>query len=389
MSRPKGRLSRKTFETVVGKIRRFCGGERYSLSFSGMGEPLLHPEIFDFIRSVSSEARTSFASNGSALTEENVRRLIESGLDEIYLSFNGADPATYERMMGGLKFERALHNLRRAIALTAGTRLKISANISVTKANRHQLTEITELLQHEGMAQPSYAMAHTRGGNLRDPEVVDTPPIPTSVTHCEVVRNTLFIDWRGKVLICDHDLHAEHTLGDLVDESLETIQERRQKLIDQGVHFKICGICSDVLKMGTDLFTDLRSGTLRDWIYDVYRKDKEEALLPDGTPNQVWLYKLYEKENRVHRMVNGLLKRNKLLEAEFHEAQETITRLNRQARASAARVEELAQLALERESRIHDLDAERKKNRSFKTWKLVRCEAITRRWWTKLKASRL
>jgi hypothetical protein len=318
----------------------------------------------------------------------------------IYISFNGADEATYERMMGGLKYDRAIRHLRSALALAEGTRLKISANISVTKANRHQLTAITELLKREGMSDVSYAMAHTRGGNLRDPEVVDTPVISSDVTHCDVVRGTLFIDWRGKVLICDHDLHGEYSLGDLTTEPMETIQSRRQTLIENGVPFKICGVCSDVLKMGTNLFGDLRSGTLREWIYDVYRTEADEKALPDATPNQAWLYRLYEKEGRLHRMVNGLLKRNKILEADLStdarehtntdavvrhfekhmaEARTTIDRLNEQARALATRVCELDQLAKEREARIIELDAERKRVRSLKSWRLLRLASILRR----------
>jgi len=107
ISRPKGRLEMSTFMTVTDKIRDYSNGSRYSLSFSGMGEPLLHPSIFQFVRHVSHEARTSFASNGAALNEENVHRLIDAGLDQIYFSFNGDEPKLYEKMMGGLKFDRA------------------------------------------------------------------------------------------------------------------------------------------------------------------------------------------------------------------------------------------------------------------------------------------
>ena len=94
--------------------------------------------------------------------------------------------------------------------------------------------------------------------------------------------DTLFIDWRGRVLICDHDLHGEHGLGDLTREPLADVLVRRQQLIDGGVNFSICQVCNDVLKMGTDLFPDLGSGTLRDWVYDVYRESDEPSLAASG-----------------------------------------------------------------------------------------------------------
>src|SRR5690348_7690662 len=191
MTRPSGWLDWRTYEIVVDKIREHVRGERFSLSFSGMGEPLLHPEIHRFIKHVSAYAHTSFATNGAPLTERNVSRLIEAGLDQIYLSFNGHTPELFAQMMGGLSFDRVLDNLRNTVRLAEGNRLAVWANISVTKANREHLTAITKLLTDEGISGICYSMGHARGGNLRDPEVFDTPTLPPDVTHCDVLRHTL------------------------------------------------------------------------------------------------------------------------------------------------------------------------------------------------------
>src|SRR4051812_29676783 len=77
VTRPRGMMTWETFSTLSAKIRDHAGGERYALSFSGMGEPLLNPQIYRFIESVSHEASTSFATNGSGLTSNNVRKLID------------------------------------------------------------------------------------------------------------------------------------------------------------------------------------------------------------------------------------------------------------------------------------------------------------------------
>ena len=117
MTRERGRMEWATFATIVHQIRTHVRGERFSLSFSGMGEPLLHPLLPRFIAHVSRDAFTGFACNGAALTERNVQELQAAGLDVIYLSFNGNEPEIFERMMGGIKFDRVLANLRRAVAL--------------------------------------------------------------------------------------------------------------------------------------------------------------------------------------------------------------------------------------------------------------------------------
>lgn len=312
MSRPSGRLDWNTYEIVTQKIRNHVKGERFSLSFSGMGEPMLHPDIYRFIKHVSADAITSFATNGIALNERNIGGLIEAGLDQLYFSFNADEPELFARMMGGLSFERVLANLRKTISSAEGTRLKVWANVSVTKANRDHLTAITELLKDEGITGLCYSMGHTRGGTLRDPAVFDTPPIPNDVTHCDVLSNTLFIDWRGRAFICDHDVHGEHTLGDIVAEPLETVLERRQQLIENGVNYRVCGECNDVLKMGVNFLPDGYSGTLRDWVYDVYRSE-DRLPLSSESPQFRWLYSLYAKENRTDRMVQRLIDRSQTM----------------------------------------------------------------------------
>ena len=168
----------------------------------------------------------------------------------IYLSFNGDEPRIYERMMGGISFDRVLGHLRHAVEIAAGSRLKIRANVVVTRANQDRTSRIRALLQREGVTEVTFSMCHNRGGNLRDASVCDTPPMPDTQQHCAVIQHTLFVDWRGRALLCDHDLHGEHLLGNLVTEPLELVLARRQKLIDEGVSFKMCAQCNDFLKMG-------------------------------------------------------------------------------------------------------------------------------------------
>src|SRR5581483_2860088 len=131
-----------------------------------MGEPLLNPQIYRFIEYASPFAITSFATNGSAVTEANFRRLISAGLHRIYFSFNGEAPEVFRIMMGGLGFERVLQNLRTAMELSRGSRVSIEANVSITKANQDHISRITELLRQEGVARITYSLCHSRGGNL-------------------------------------------------------------------------------------------------------------------------------------------------------------------------------------------------------------------------------
>lgn len=315
ISRPRGMMQWETYEAIVAKIKAYANGKPFALSFSGMGEPLLNPQIYRFIAHVSPYAFTSFASNGAALTEQNVRKLIEAGLDTVFLSFNGDDRESFATMMGGLSYERVLQNMRNAVKLANGSRLKIRANVSITKANQDRISRIGDMLADEGVSPVTYSLCHSRGGNLRDSSVCDTPPMPVERWTCDVMQNTLFVDWRGKAFICDHDLHGEYGLGDLMTESLEAVLERRQKLLDDGVSFDICRGCNDIMRVGGS--PPLQSGAggiFRDWIYQLYRDEQE--TLSEATPPFKWIYAIYEKQHRLDRLVNRLLAIEKSVQAE-------------------------------------------------------------------------
>ena len=379
ISRPRGRMELATFETIVTKIKAHTKGEKFSISFSGMGEPMLNPLIYDFIKLVSKDAFTGFATNAAALTENNVQKLMESGLDVIYVSFNGDEPTLFSKMMGGLSFDKIGDNLRNAISLTKGSRLKINANVSVTKLNRGRVTKIKDFLENEGVHAITYSMCHSRGGNLKDPEVYDTPAQPEDDGRCDVLKNTLFVDWRGKVFICDHDIHGEYGYGDLVTEPLEIILERREKLLDAGLSFEICKNCHDLLKVGFQPLESQAGGRLPDWIYDLYKAENDG--LSHATSGFKWLYAIYQKEDRLDRLVNRLLlieknaalelkkvkSENLNLQKSVGEKEDRISELDREIRTELAKKDKsIAELT----AKITEMDGRIQKMRRTRTWRV-------------------
>ncbi len=107
----------------------------------------------------------------------------------------------FAKMMGGLSYDSVLGNLRKSIRLSNGSRLKIQANLSITKANQDRISRIGKMLEEEGVGPVTYSLCHSRGGNLQDKSVCDTPPMPVERWTCDVMKNTLFVDWRGMAFI--------------------------------------------------------------------------------------------------------------------------------------------------------------------------------------------
>ena len=109
---PNGRMSFETFATIVEQMRG-RGVERTSLFL--MNEPLVDPRLEEFTRLLKSREPKTMATlvtNGHFLDGARATSLAAAGTDEISVSVNGFDAASYETTMEGLSFERIVANLR-------------------------------------------------------------------------------------------------------------------------------------------------------------------------------------------------------------------------------------------------------------------------------------
>jgi radical SAM protein with 4Fe4S-binding SPASM domain len=80
----------------------------------GTGEPFMNPEIFDMIHYLREHKfpRIWVISNGSKITPEVNRNILDAKVWEICISLDGATAATYEEIRKGGEFETIVANLR-------------------------------------------------------------------------------------------------------------------------------------------------------------------------------------------------------------------------------------------------------------------------------------
>jgi putative metalloenzyme radical SAM/SPASM domain maturase len=122
---PEGSMSVETF-SALGPAFPYLE----ALILNGVGEPLLHPHLEDFIRtakkSMPSGAWVGFQSNGMLLNHERASSLVDAGLDRICLSVDAVSDESFRAIreggeMGGMEsaFE-ALNSARRDRHLEIG-----------------------------------------------------------------------------------------------------------------------------------------------------------------------------------------------------------------------------------------------------------------------------
>jgi MoaA/NifB/PqqE/SkfB family radical SAM enzyme len=113
---PIGRMSDETFERFFAGLQALS--PRPNVYFGGIGEPLFHPKTIEWVRRVKElGVKVELITNGTILNEKIARRLIDAGLDVLWVSIDGATPESYEDVRLGAELPTVLENVRRLARL--------------------------------------------------------------------------------------------------------------------------------------------------------------------------------------------------------------------------------------------------------------------------------
>jgi radical SAM protein with 4Fe4S-binding SPASM domain len=104
---PKADMTDEVFERLV----RESGNSAEHMMLIGLGEPFMDPGIFQRIEFCHRHSISSLLStNGTFLDERLAARVLDSPLEQITLSFDGAKKETFEFYRKGAKFEKVRDN---------------------------------------------------------------------------------------------------------------------------------------------------------------------------------------------------------------------------------------------------------------------------------------
>ncbi|SMC24864.1 heme b synthase [Desulfacinum hydrothermale DSM 13146] len=132
------------------------------------GEPLMRPDIFE-LAAYGNELglRMTMAPNGTLVTQKAVRKMVESGIQRISISLDGATAESHDafRRVPGA-FEGALRGIRNAREVG----LPFQINTTITAHNLHELEAIQKLAVDLGaVAHHIFLLVPTgRGKNLEE-----------------------------------------------------------------------------------------------------------------------------------------------------------------------------------------------------------------------------
>jgi len=113
------------------------------------GEPLFRPDIFEIARYASdADLIVALATNGTLIDAEVARKIKESGVRRVSVSFDGADAPTHDIFRGPGAFDAAM----KGITHLRDIGVPFQINTTVAQHNAHQMPETLALAKEIGAA---------------------------------------------------------------------------------------------------------------------------------------------------------------------------------------------------------------------------------------------
>lgn len=220
MTRKKEIMPMVFFKEIVNNCLTY-GVKNFNLNF--YNEPFLDHFIFERIKYLKSKGlNVQLFSNGSIMESEKIEKILESGLDEIIFSIDGAKKETYESIRRGLVFEKTIMNVLNLIRQKRGLGLekpKVKLLFVEQKFNEAELEEFRSFWVDK--VDKIYVSLDDRRNEI--PGIFEREKKSFTSFPCSRLWSEIIVMSNGKVPLCCVDYDGKIILGDFRIQSLKEI----------------------------------------------------------------------------------------------------------------------------------------------------------------------
>ncbi len=168
------------------------------------GEPFLYQDLAKVIRYASDcKVSTIIASNGLLMTRENVRAVLEAGLDLIKIQLSGFTQEIYSIQIRYGEVEKLKENIRMIAEMNRegkyGTVIMI--DYILYNYNRHQLPLVRQFCKDLGVNMNVRPGNPFGGLESREPGLVDQAILPLKMS-CDYIWKVMQVNFNGDILPC-------------------------------------------------------------------------------------------------------------------------------------------------------------------------------------------
>jgi radical SAM protein with 4Fe4S-binding SPASM domain len=272
-TRPEGMLQKNFFTDTIDQLSK----DLLYLIFYFQGEPYLNPEFLEMVQYASKKGiYTATSTNAHFLNDKNARKTVESGLDRLIISIDGATQDVYEQYRVGGNIEKVLEGARNIVKWRKELKSKtpfIFFQFLVVKPNEHQLEDIRQVATEVGVDEirfktaqvydyendPNHLIPENKKYSRYRKNKNGKIAIRNSLrNHCWRLWHATVITWDGLAVPCCFDKDAQHQLGDLKGKPFKDIWHNREyvnfrsRVLQSRKNIDICANCSEGTRVWKD-----------------------------------------------------------------------------------------------------------------------------------------
>jgi MoaA/NifB/PqqE/SkfB family radical SAM enzyme len=295
-----GFMEAETFARVIKRAQELP--TKPPIQLCGLGEPLLHPQVADFVRCSSAAGMaTGITTNASRLTPELSRALLDAGLKKVNFSVSGIH-AQYARIHG-LDFERTRRNIADFVSL-AGPHCRTVISVVLNELNRDDLKALKAYWQEVGIRHFLVLRASNRAGALETGcsasnnemflrEARKLLARKRLDTLCEVPFCWVFIGWNGNYYTCCQDYAKRFPLGNTLEHSIRQVNSIKRDRLRTGLDLCRCCSMNSVNMVAEVLFKRRSNAASESALVDTLtelraRQDRLRNTSVEYEPTAVW-----------------------------------------------------------------------------------------------------
>ena len=264
MTREKGVMSWNLFTKIIDEVAIEDKNVRVWMVF--FGEPLIlknrNPSIFDMIRYAKDKGLTDVVTNTNAnlMDEDASRKLIEAGLDAIYIGIDAFSPESYAKIRVKGDYDKTVKNIQYL--------LRLKEELKSDKPD--VFVQFVEMDINTGEKEAFISFWSDQGAKVKiRPKVswaglIDAPNLVLGDEDrwpCYWAMQTMSITDTGKVVTCAVDLDARFVAGDVTVSTLKDVWNGKLKEL-RNLHLDkrfvelppVCRNCKDWQSARADYF---------------------------------------------------------------------------------------------------------------------------------------
>lgn len=226
----------------------------YGIKFNYFGEPLMNPKLPELIKYAKNKGiiDVMINTNGVLLNEKMSRKIIESGLDKLFISVDSPNKEHYEKIRSGANFDTVIDNIKRFVKIRKELG-KISPVVRVCMVvMKENLNEVYDYIKLWAPIVDliSFGDYVNMGGiDEKENERILNPPEIHKDFICPQLYQRIFVHWNGQIGLCGKDYNPKMGLGNANNMSIKEVwlgekMKTIRKLHETGQYKKIF-LCKD------------------------------------------------------------------------------------------------------------------------------------------------